>query len=143
MALKEAYTAQELAILLGCAVQSANRTAKRENWQYRKRSGRGGGNEWLVSSMPEATQNSIRTAEERKAIEDEAAKTASLPEILDAQTNLAALRPQTRQAILDDKRRYKALAKADLLDLYMNWQRKYGATVSQKEAFIHAYQGGA
>lgn len=93
--------------------------------------------------MPEATQNSIRTAEERKAIEDEAAKTASLPEILDAQTNLAALRPQTRQAILDDKRRYKALAKADLLDLYMNWQRKYGATVSQKEAFIHAYQGGA
>lgn len=82
-------------------------------------------------------------AEERKAIEEESAKLTVLPDTLDAHTNLAVLRPQTRQAILDDKRRYKALAKADLLDLYLSWQRKYGATVAQKEAFIHAYQGGA
>lgn len=140
MALKEAYTAQELAILLGCAVQSANRTAKREKWQSRKRAGRGGGNEWLVSSMPEATRNSIQTSEERKAIEEEAAKSAELPL---AVGSAQKLQPQKTVAILDDKRRYKALAKADLLDLYLNWQRKYGATVAQKEAFILAYQGGA
>ncbi|WP_165174492.1 Mu transposase C-terminal domain-containing protein [Desulfovibrio sp. ZJ369] len=138
MALKEAYTAQELAILLGCAVQSANRTAKHENWQYRKRAGRGGGNEWLVSSMPDATQRALQMAEERRAIEEESAHNAALPTVVASQ-----LPSPARQAILDDKRRYKALAKADLLDLYLNWQRKYGATVSQKEAFIHAYQGGA
>ncbi|MDE6734832.1 MAG: Mu transposase C-terminal domain-containing protein [Desulfovibrio sp.] len=140
MALKEAYTAQELAILLGCAVQSATRTAKREKWQSRKRTGRGGGNEWLVSSIPEATRNSIQTSEERKAIEEEAAKSAELPLAFGSPQKL---QPQKTVAILDDKRRYKALAKADLLDLYLNWQRKYGATVAQKEAFILAYQGGA
>ena len=142
MALKEAYTALELASLLACAVQSANRTAKRENWQSRKHSGRGGGKEWLVVSMSEATQDAIRKAEERKAIEEEAAKNR-LPDALNANTNLSALRPQTRQAILDDKRRYKALAKADLLDQYLIWQRKFGGTVAQKDAFILAYQGGA
>lgn len=92
--------------------------------------------------MSEATQDAIRKAEERKAIEEEAAKN-NLPDALNATTSLAALRPQTRQAILDDKRRYKALAKADLVDQYLIWQCKYGATVAQKDAFILAYQGGA
>ena len=43
---------------------------------------------------------------------------------------------------MDDKRRYKALAKADLVGLYMDWQAKFGATVQQKQAFVLAYQAG-
>lgn len=140
-AIKESYTTQECKALLGLTVVSVLRKASREAWQSRPRVGRGGGKEWLVSSMPQATQDAIRCAVERTAIED-AARNATLPEVLDASTNMAALRPQTRQAILDDKRRYKALAKADLLDLYLNWQRKFGTTVAQKDAFILAFKGG-
>lgn len=143
MALKEAYTTYELARIWDRPVQSINRTGKRESWQSRPRTGRGGGNEWLFASMPQATQDAIRKAEERKAIEDEAAKTVLLPEVLDAKTNLAALPPQTRTAILDDKRLKKAMFKDDLLDFYMKWQRKHGATVAQKDAFILAYKNGA
>lgn len=143
MALKEAYTTQELSKLLAWVVQSINRRAKRDEWQSRPRKGRGGGKEWLVESMPQEIQDAISKEEERRAIEQESSKIASLPEVLNQNTNLASLKPQTRQAILDDKRRYRALAKADLLDQYLIWQKKYGQTVAQKEAFILAYRGGA
>ena len=106
----------------------------RSSWQSRPRKGRGGGKEWLVSSMPEATQRALQTAEERRAIEAEAA----LPAVA-----VSRLLSPARQAILDDKRRYKALAKADLLGLYLDWQAKHGSTIRQKQAFILAYQGGA
>ena len=138
MALKEAYTSQALAPLLGLTRQGVDAQAKSGGWQPRPRKGRGGGKEWLVSSMPEATQRAIQTAEERRAIEEEAAHSATLPMLAPSQVQSLA-----RQAILDDKRRYKALAKADLLGLYLDWQKKFGATVKQKQAFILAYQGGA
>lgn len=134
-------TTQRCSDLLGMTIKSVLQKAVRESWQSQPRKGRGGGFEWHFSSMPQATQAAIRKAEERKAIE-EAAKN-SLPDALNATTSLAALRPQTRQAVLDDKRRYKALAKADLLDQYLIWQCKFGVTVAQKEAFILAYKGGA
>ena len=54
--------------------------------------------------MPQATQEAIRNAEERKAIEEESAKSAALPEVLDAKTNLAVLPPNKRQAILYDSK---------------------------------------
>ncbi len=138
MALKEAYTSQALAPLLGLTRQGVDAQAKSGGWQSRPRKGRGGGKEWLVSSMPEATQRAIQTAEERRAIEEEAAHNAALP--MTAGSHVPAL---ARKAILDDKRRYKALAKADLLGLYLDWQTKHGSTIRQKQAFILAYQGGA
>lgn len=141
MAMKEAYSTKELAALFGYAVmRSVFLRAEREGWNFRPRHGRGGGREWPVESMPQTTQEDIRLAEERKAIEQETVKSAALPDILNSGPKL---QPETRNTILDDKRRYKALAKADLLDLYLSWQRKYGATVAQKEAFILAYRGGA
>ncbi len=144
MAFKEAYSTKDIASLLGFAgIRSVFLRAERESWQSRPRSGRGGGNEWLLSSMPQVTQDAIRKAEERKAIEEEAAKSASLPEVLDSKSNLATLPAHTRQAILDDKRLKKAMFKDDLLDHYVKWQRKHGATVAQKDAFILAYKNGA
>ena len=138
MALKEAYTSQALAPLLGLTRQGVDAQAKSGGWQSRPRKGRGGGKEWLVSSMPESTQRAIQTAEERRAIEEETAHNAVLP--MTAGSHVPAL---ARKAILDDKRRYKALAKADLLGLYLDWQTKHGSTIRQKQAFILAYQGGA
>ena len=134
MALREAYITQECSRLLGLSVKSTLQRAQRESWQFRPRKGRGGGKEWLVSSMPEATQRALQTAEERRAIEAEAA----LPAVA-----VSRLLSPARQAILDDKRRYKALAKADLLGLYLDWQAKHGSTIRQKQDFILAYQGGA
>ena len=54
--MKDAYTTQELAPLLGCSERNVRKRARREGWQSRPRAGRGGGHEWLVSSMPEKTR---------------------------------------------------------------------------------------
>ncbi|WP_302786129.1 Mu transposase C-terminal domain-containing protein [Bilophila wadsworthia] len=135
MAMKDAYSTQELAILLCLVVSSIIRKARDENWGWRKRPGRGGGKEWLVSSMPEATQASITAAEAKMLGASEA-----LPEIC---PSTPALMKDITPAILDDKRRYDALVKADLVALYLDWQRKYGHTAYQKDMFIAAYQGGA
>lgn len=132
MALKEVYTAQAIASLLERPVQSINRTAKNQGWQSRPRSGRGGGKEWLVSSMPEETRIAIRAAEEKQALA-----------IMPNPAPLPTLSSSTAQAIMDDKRRYKALARADLVRQYLSWQRRYGATKAQKAEFISAYKAGA
>ena len=57
--MKEAYTTQELAPLLGMTRQGVDCRAKREGWQSRPRMGRGGGREWIVASMPESTRLAI------------------------------------------------------------------------------------
>ena len=133
MAIKEAYTTKELATLLDMKVSSSVvRRAQREQWQSRPRKGRGGGHEWLLSSMPEVTRIAIRTAEEQTALA-ECSSNSAVP----------VFSPSTSTAILDDKRRYKALAKADLVRQYLTWQRRFGATKTQKQAFIMAYSGGA
>lgn len=132
MALKEAYTAQAIASLLDRPVQSISRTAKNQGWQSRPRSGRGGGKEWLLSSMPEETRVAIRAAEEKQAL-------ALCP----APAPVPALSLSTTTAIMDDKRRYKALARADLVCQYLTWQRRHGATKVQKGEFIIAYKAGA
>ncbi len=75
---------------------------------------------------------------ERKAIEEEAAKSASLPEVLDSKSNLATLPAHTRQAILDDKRLKKRCSRTTCLTIMLKWQRKHGATVAQKDAFLLA-----
>lgn len=56
MALNDAYGTNECSQILGIAVKNVLKRAVRENWQSRPRHGRGGGREWLVSSMPEATR---------------------------------------------------------------------------------------
>ncbi len=109
MALKEAYTTTELMILLGLSFASSIiRRAKRERWQAQERSGRGGGKEWLLSSMPEETRVAIRAAEEKQALA-----------ICPAPTPFPAFSLSTTTAIMDDKRRYKALARADLVCQYL------------------------
>ena len=131
MASKEAYSTRELVTLLGVSQQAIDKRA-RGKWGSRRRTGRGGGHEWLLASMPEETRVAIRAAEEKNAL-----AVCSSSEVV------PLLSPATSSAILDDKRRYKALAKADLVRQYLGWQRRFGATTTQKQEFIVAYAGGA
>ncbi|WP_081701787.1 DNA-binding protein [Oleidesulfovibrio alaskensis] len=57
---KDAYTTKELIAHLNLSqAKGVLAKAKREGWQSRPRKGRGGGNEWLVESMPKATRRAI------------------------------------------------------------------------------------
>ena len=62
--LKEFYSAKELSLLKLNSLPSSDRRildrATKENWQSRKREGRGGGLEYALASMPEAIQTEIR-----------------------------------------------------------------------------------
>jgi putative transposase len=147
--LKDAYTTKEILGLLGLVKTSVLRRATREHWQSRPRQGRGGGKEWLIASMPEGTRLAVRTAEERRAIEQEAAAVAAqrlTAEALPAERQPRRLPAVTDEALeramLDDKRRERALAKADLVSLYVNWQQKNGSTVREKKIFVQAYLDG-
>lgn len=68
--LKDAYTTQEIASLMGVVSKNAIARAGREDWQSRKRAKKLGGDEWLVSSMPESTRALIasRVAEQTTAL---------------------------------------------------------------------------
>jgi putative transposase len=76
---KDAYTAGELAAALGVTDRAVQMRARREGWQARRRPGRGGGNEWLVVSMPEGTALAVRMAEERTAVAAAATSPSTLP----------------------------------------------------------------
>lgn len=62
MAVKDAYSTKELVIMLCMAKSNVLARAAREGWQSRPRPGRGGGKEWLVASMPEATRLQLAKA---------------------------------------------------------------------------------
>ncbi|WP_165064530.1 Mu transposase C-terminal domain-containing protein [Desulfovibrio sp. ZJ200] len=132
MVVKEAYTSNTLAPMMGMTRQGIDWKAKVENWQSRPRSGRGGGKEWLASSMPESTRLAIQVAEEKAALAES-----------DPATTLPALSATTQAAIMDDSRRNKALARADLVRQYLSWLRRFGYGKKQRQDFIAAYMGGA
>ncbi|THA46680.1 DNA-binding protein, partial [Histophilus somni] len=62
--LKPYYSAQELIglqlVILPTTKKAVIDKAKRENWQSRKRVGRGGGVEYALSSLPQEVQEEIR-----------------------------------------------------------------------------------
>lgn len=131
MVVKESYTTQELQKLLGVTRQAIEKRLARENWKsqspnkIRNRA-------WLVVSMPKETRLAIQVAEEKAAMA-QAAPSSALP----------ALSATTQTAILDDSRRNKALARADLVRQYLSWMRRFGHSREQRAAFITAYMGGA
>lgn len=130
---KDAYTTRDLTQLLDAAVESTViRRAKREGWTSRKRPGRGGGNEWLVSSMPEDTVLAIQAAEVRNAIATPAAASPAV-----TAHDVASV------VAIDPKRRQKALARADLVREYTHWLRRHGTSARSRADFMAAYEGGA
>ncbi|SHI74948.1 Mu transposase C-terminal domain-containing protein [Halodesulfovibrio aestuarii] len=128
--LKEAYTTRELASILGFSQPKGVLVrANRESWQARPRVGRGGGNEWLVSTMPEATRTALVSAEAR--LVDQQAVQPTVPTLATAGVS--------------DAKRKKALARADLVVLYSEWIAKaeFGSKAVARDSFIQAYKGGA
>lgn len=128
--MKDAYTTRDLAAIMGVSVQRIHAQAKAESWQSRPRKGRGGGHEWLVSSMPEALRIKLLRHEE------EAAQAQALP---------APDQPTLATAPVAEAKKGKALAKADLVSLYVDWLKKAktGTKAAARENFVLAYQGGA
>lgn len=127
---KEAYTTQELQKLLCVTRQAIEKRLVREKWQsqvqnkMRNRS-------WLVSSMPEDTRLAIQVAEEKTALAE--SDSPALP----------ALSATAQAAIMDDSRRNKPLARADLVRQYLSWLRRFGYGKKQRQDFITAYMAGA
>lgn len=62
MSMATAYATQELVSLFGVTRQAIEKRAKRESWESARRSGLGGGNQWIISSMPPATRDAIASA---------------------------------------------------------------------------------
>lgn len=125
--LKDAYTTQELAGILGLTVKSVLKRASRESWQSRPRSGRGGGHEWLLASMPEKTRLVLAS----RLCEAPAAITA------DQQAGLAAV---TR---LKGKSKARAEAKAALLSIASTFTTSLGLRESPAlELFAARWNAG-
>lgn len=62
MNVKSAYTANEMAILLDITPRTVLYRAQGEGWGSRPREGRGGGNLWLVASMPRETRDLLASS---------------------------------------------------------------------------------
>lgn len=130
--LKEAYTTKELTSVLGFTQPKGVLVrAKRESWHSRPRIGRGGGNEWLVASMPESTRTALVSAQARIDAQELQANQAPVPTLASASVSNA--------------KRKKALARVDLVSLYTEWLEKAerGTKSIARESFIQAYKGGA
>ncbi|MDR1946470.1 MAG: Mu transposase C-terminal domain-containing protein [Desulfovibrio sp.] len=83
----DALTTQELSNLFGAHISSILRRAEREGWKSRPRGGRGGGKEWILSSMPQTTKAALATAlfrqprEHLPALPDSALPAVSVPAV--------------------------------------------------------------
>ncbi len=73
-AAKDAYPSRELANLLAISRQALEKRAKREGWPSEKRSGRGGGKEFPLSTLPEDVRAAITLAQ-AKEVEAKSAPT--------------------------------------------------------------------
>ncbi len=142
MALQEAYTTQELVGLIGIARQNVDKKAKSEGWHSRPRSGRGGGNEWLFSSMPLDTQKAVHQASLELAVrlaEEQGLVPVSAPVDI---VPPAFVRTRERQDFSEEKV-HVAKLKADLVRSYQDHLALYGRSLKIKEEFIALYESGA
>ncbi|MGE4297565.1 MAG: DNA-binding domain-containing protein [Desulfovibrionaceae bacterium] len=128
-AIKEAYTAAELAILFGQTERALRTRAHREAWQARPRAGRGGGSEWLVAAMPDETRAAIHVALARAA-----------------EDATPAIRAQASDAVVPDWSYSKAKARYRLVSewrAHVARQAKGGTTAREAtQAFLVAYGSG-
>lgn len=132
-----AYTTKELSQLLGITVRGINYRAsdKCENWDSRPRQGQGGGNEWLLESMPEATRQAIAAAIASRIAQADARKyPAVTPEPFTVNT--------ARE--IPEHKRERAAARAFVVNMARGFQRASGnPRTTAYEVFCHEYNRGA
>lgn len=134
--LKDAYTTKEIAQILQMdAHTSVLRRAKSESWQSRPRAGRGGGNCWLVSSMPETTRHALALAVTARIAQAEGKKLPPItPELFTVNT----------LANVPERGRERAGARALLVNMARNFLAVSGSPrTTAYEVFCHEYNRGA
>jgi putative transposase len=70
--MKEAYTSRDIALILNVTDRAVRNRAAKAEWPSRPRSGRGGGNEWITSGLPDDVRAAVVLHEAR-------AETPALP----------------------------------------------------------------
>lgn len=129
----DAYTTRELAPLLGIQDRAVRMRAAREGWTSRPRKGRGGGNEWLIASMPKATREAIAAGmlrQEAPATEGSSSD-ANLPAAPTAQPPaLAGVAPLKH---LTQRQRDAALARL----AFVREVERLSAIVGRENAIMH------
>lgn len=137
---KEAYSIQELMILLASPKATVQRRASRESWASRPRAGRGGGKEWLLATMPAPTRQAIAAALARQIAAASALPSAPIiaPDLFTINT------PAASPAAIPAKGQQRAAARA----LLVSMAREFGAASGQTrtvayEVFAHEYNRDA
>lgn len=132
---KHAYTTQELSKLLGITVRGVNDRAKREDWQSQPRKGRGGGNEWLLESMPQHTRDAVAGAITAELAQ---AKSPAMPAISPILFTVNTLKK------VPERKRERAAARALLVSMARSFQKASGAPrTTAYEVFCHEYNRSA
>lgn len=121
--MREAYSAADLAEAMKVTRQAICKRAAREDWPFRPRQGRGGGKEFLFSDLPTDVRSAVSSME--------ALTTDPAP---------ITTRTSAKAVPLDQRRKTKAAAKLDLVNLYLEWLRDHGKSVQAREGFVAAYK---
>ena len=132
--MKEWFSAQELADFKLPALPTTKicviEKSKRENWKSRARSGRGGGKEYHISSLPEVAriQLAVMTA---PAAKKEAVKTAINPQGL------------AEYAHIEGRAKSRIDAKLEILEAFKEFQKSLGfANTRARYIFAEKYNAG-
>jgi len=136
--MNEWYSAKELLGVAGMpsTTQGINKAARTKAWQSRKRDGQGGGKEYHISSLPQATRVALKLA----AHED--AKTSN-EHVRDGAVAGAMLRLQnTVEDTLDNTKREQGLADASMLKGNARSRMDARIQVLQRfDAWLERYDG--
>ena len=133
--IKEAYTAQELAPLLGKTEQGIRFIGKRDNWGRRPRSGRGGGFEYPTVKLPADVRETIAlavSAEERE----------SLPVALEPATPAVPQDPVVSLAHLSSRERDVVLSRKAFIDAVYNFETAGHTRRTAIITLVEGYKNG-
>lgn len=134
--IKEAYTTQELTSVLGVRDASTIlRRAKREGWQSRPRSGRGGGFEYPLLALPTDIRQAI-------ALAASADERENLPVILEAAAPAVRQSPTVSLSHLTAGERDTVLARKALIDAVCNFESAGSTRRAAILTLVEAYQNG-
>ena len=144
--MKEWFSAKELAGVAGLPTteRAIQMSAKREGWQSQKRSGRGGGSEYHISSLPAKTQTALRISAAKRAVSTETTQAIVAEEHAKETQRLSHVDAGNRAYLgLNGKAKKRADAKLHILTLCDEFMQLSGlAGRKGTEAFVDAFKAG-
>ena len=139
-ALKTAYSAFEVATLLGSPIRTVRYKAGAEHWQAQPRKGRGGGSLWLFASMPEHTQNAIRETVNKELLVQLAKEEAAKKYAKQRAIEKGAVAHRANSKVVQDR----AHARAAILRPFKVWHVIHPLKITEARAiFTLEYNQGA